>query len=117
MTPSIEEIKLKRIKSKVEELKKFYKHLIVYVIINTLFALSSNFTEINFHIFSGYKITNLWIGFDNFKIYPLWFVWGIFLVLNSINVFAIPMLLGDQWETRKVKEFMKKEKTKNLNNI
>jgi len=110
MTLHLEEKKKKRIQNKVSTLKKFYDHLTAFIIVNIVFALTSNISEINIHIFRGYKISNLWSNFDHPKIFPLWLVWGIFLLLNAIHVFSVPLFFGEQWENKKIESIMKDDK-------
>ncbi|WP_299709672.1 2TM domain-containing protein [uncultured Tenacibaculum sp.] len=97
-------------KKEAAKIKSFYDHLTVYLVFNIIFALSSNVSEINFHIFGGFKISNLWYNFENFKVYPLWAVWGIIVIFQAIDVYAISILLGKNWEKRKIKELIEKDK-------
>lgn len=99
----IEDSNLKYIKAKnrVEKLKKFYNHLIVYIIINL--------------IITGFKVSNnlnSWNDFTNellsIDVLSSWTVWGLVLLIHFISV---AFLHG--WEERKIEELMKKELSKN----
>ena len=109
MTLDLEENKLKKVKRKVERLKGFYKHLIAFLIINLLFVLSSNLLEFNFQLFGDLNINNRW-SFENPKHYPLWLIWGIFLLFHAINTFVKPIFFTEDWEKKKINELMHKKK-------
>jgi hypothetical protein len=98
-------IKLKKALHKVEEIKKFYKHLVAFVLINLVLTF---FWSFSFKVFGGFIISN---KFDEngFLHYPLWFIWGIILVLHALKIFGFPFLFDDNWEERKIKEAMDKE--------
>lgn len=47
----------------------------------------------------------------------LWFFWplvywGIAVAIHGFNVFGTKKILGEDWEEKKIKEIMKKEKRK-----
>jgi len=85
-----EEIRYQKAKERVEEIKGFYTHLIVYVVINLmLFA-------INMLASPG----------------GLWFVWplagwGVAVVLHAVRVFS--GVLSSEWEEKKIAELMNKK--------
>jgi len=85
-----QETKYQKAKGRVEEIKDFYTHLIVYVVINLM-------------LFSINMITSpggLWF------IWPL-MGWGVAIVLHAVRVFA--GTLGTDWEEKKIAQFMDKE--------
>ena len=112
MNLKIKESKLARIQEKVGRIKSFYNHLILYILVNFIFTFSANFSEINIHIYNGFKISNQWANFDSYKVYPLWLVWGVILIINAVALFSIPMLFGNKWEEKKIEEYMKEDATK-----
>ncbi|SHI81520.1 2TM domain-containing protein [Arenibacter nanhaiticus] len=79
-----------RAKARVEEIRKFYSNLSMYVVF------------ISFLAFINYW-TNEWS-------YPwfLWaaFGWGIGVVFHAIKVYRGNLFFGKNWEERKIKEFM-----------
>jgi hypothetical protein len=81
-----------RAKQQVEDIRRFYKHLAVYITINVfLFAL-------NFLTGPG----------------TLWFFWvtvfwGIGLVFHAFEVFGGNRVLGRGWEEKKIREIMERE--------
>ncbi|TXD52874.1 2TM domain-containing protein [Polaribacter sp. IC063] len=95
--------KLIRAKERIEDIKKFYKHIVTYVLINLFLAFVWDFT---FKIFGDFVISNQFDG-DNFTSLPIWLIWGIFLAAHAIKTFGFPNAFGKDWEERKIKEFMK----------
>lgn len=88
-----EEMKYQNAKKRVEAIKGFYIHLIVYFVVNLM-------------LFSINMITSpdgLWF------FWPL-IGWGIAVVLHAIFVFSLIPGLGLDWEQRKIKEFMEQDK-------
>ena len=99
---NLENRKLKKAMQRVEEIKKFYKHVVAYSLINLLLAFVWNFS---FKLVGDFVISNQFDGGDH-KYLPIWFLWGIFLVLHGVKTFAFPNVFGKDWEARKVDEFM-----------
>ena len=85
-----EETRYQKAKERVETIKGFYIHLIVYVLVNLML-----FT-INMIASPG----GLWF------IWPL-MGWGIAIVLHAVGVFF--GTLGSGWEEKKIAELMNKE--------
>lgn len=81
------ETKYQEAKEKVEVIKGFYIHLIVYVVIN-LMLFTINITT---------SPGNLWF------IWPL-MGWGVAIVLHAARVFFGSM--GSNWEEKKIAELM-----------
>jgi hypothetical protein len=99
---NLEGRKLKRAVQRVEEIKKFYKHVVAYVLINLFFGFIWNFS---FKLVGDFIVSNQFNGGDQ-KHLPIWFLWGIFLTLHGLKTFVFPNLFGKDWEEKKVKEYM-----------
>ena len=84
--------KYQKAKARVEAIKGFYIHLIVYVVVNLMLF------SINMLVSPG----NLWF------IWPL-MGWGIGFVLHALSVFGFIPRLGAEWEERKIREIMENE--------
>ena len=82
-----------RAKKRVEELKAFYSHLFVYLAVNAGLFLLNIITSPR----------HLWFY------WPL-IGWGIGLSIHGLSVFGTQRLLGKDWEDRKIREIMEKEK-------
>jgi pilus assembly protein TadC len=85
-----------RAKKKLEKLVGFYWHLAVYVIVN-----------LGLIILIG---VNSGDGFWNFGTFATPFFWGIGLMFHFLGVFGPNFMFGKNWEEKKMKEFMDKEK-------
>lgn len=86
-----------RAKKKLEKLVGFYWHLAVYVIINIVLI-----TIIGVNRDDG--------EFWSFGTFATAFFWGIGLAFHFLGVFGPNFIFGKNWEERKMKEFMDKEK-------
>ncbi len=82
-----------RAKARVDELKSFYNHVIIYVFLNVLFA------GFNYY-------TNEW-RFPWF-LFPL-LGWGIGLFSHGIGTFGLNPFTGKNWEERKLKELLEQQ--------
>ncbi len=92
--------KYERAKKQMEDIKGFYTHLVVYLIINiSLFF-------VNLGLFS-----KGWMGLE----YPGWaifttpFFWGIGLLAHGLYVFQYKFRFFKEWEERKIQEYMEEE--------
>ena len=85
--------KLKRAKNKVQELKGFYTHLLTYLVVNIVMIIINLVTNPN----------HLWF-------YWVTVFWGIGIIFHAVSVFGKRRILGDEWEEKKIKEYMDKDK-------
>jgi hypothetical protein len=83
----------KRAKERVEEIKGFYIHFFVYVLVN--FALF---------------LLNIITSPDALWFYWPLIGWGIGLFIHGFTVFGAHRILGRDWEERKIKELMEKDR-------
>ncbi|MFW0738081.1 MULTISPECIES: 2TM domain-containing protein [unclassified Flavobacterium] len=91
--------RLYRARKKVKEIREFYEHLTVFILVTIILI------TINLLTSPGY----------------LWFVWcvlgwGIGLVLHGLSVFNIPPFFGKDWEEKKIKEILEKERLRKSEN-
>ena len=97
------EDKYLKAKKKVESIKGFYWHLSIFFIVNsfiTVFKISRN-------IGNGESLSDS--SFD-IGMFFTWIPWGIGLLIHGLVVFDVfSILLGKNWEDRKIKELMEKE--------
>ena len=85
----------KRAKERVSELRAFYGHVFIYLIVNIgLFIINILTTP-----------HHLWFY------WPL-LGWGIGLFAHGFSTFGLHGIFGKEWEERKIKEIMNKEKSK-----
>ncbi|HDR7786402.1 histidine kinase [Bacillus cereus] len=81
-----------RAKKRVENLKAFYIHLALYILVNLML----------FFINISSDSSKLWF------LYPL-AGWGIGIVIHGLTTFSFG-IFGKEWEERKIKEYMEKGK-------
>lgn len=86
---------------KVKKLKGFYTHALVYVVINIMVIIAN--------------VQNYEPGesFFQFKTFMTAFFWGIGLLAHAMGTFIPYFILGKDWEERKIKELMEKERNVN----
>jgi hypothetical protein len=90
-------------KTRVGKLKTFYKHLTVYVVVNgAIYAF-----KIIRKLRRGESFED---AFFDFSISGIWLIWGIVLAIHAFSVFGLPLILGDNWEEEKIKQYMEDEK-------
>ena len=84
---------------KVKQIRGFYSHLLVYLVINSIVLFINIFYEKE-------RITDL----NN---YLGAIVWGVGLLIHACIVFLPNFVFGNEWEERKVREIMEKQKQYN----
>lgn len=96
-TDRYEEEKLyRKAKKKAKNIRSFYINLTMYcMIIPMLIVINLKYTP-DFH----------WFWFSMMA-------WGIGLTFHAMEVFGWNLFLGKDWEERKIKELLEKEKAKN----
>ena len=95
--------KFEKAKKRVEKIKKFYKHLTFYIIINGFFIGRRIFNDIT----HGDSIFEALTELANYR---LFFWWGVILIFHGLNTFSFNAVFGKDWEKRKIKEEMNKHK-------
>ena len=95
--------KLKRAKKRVKKIKGFYKHLTVYLLINSALLL----IKIVGNAYYGESFMGpVW----HFSTFGTWLVWGIGLFFHGIKVFYGRTLFSKNWEARQLEKFLEEEK-------
>lgn len=93
-----EEAKYYEAAKKVKKIKGFYTHAIVYVLVNIMIVI--------------FNIQDLDPGesYFQYKNFFTAFFWGIGLAAHGLSVFVPSILFGQNWEEKKIKELMEKDK-------
>ncbi len=89
--------KYNRAKKKVELLKGFYIHSIVYVVINTFILI------------------NIYLHTDYFWQWPHFitpFAWGVGLAIHASKAFEFNFFMGKDWEERQIQKYIEEDKKK-----
>ena len=87
-----------RAQKRAKDIKGFYIHLMVYLIVNIFLLLLQAISGSGWHVFTS------WAS------YTTAFFWGIGIVFHAFGVFGVNILFGKNWEERKIKEYMEKDK-------
>ena len=93
----IQKQKYERAKKRVKAISGFYKHFMVYILVN-LFLVSLKY----FSLDPGEK-------FLTFGTFSTAFFWGIGLAAHGLSVFGSDLLFGQDWEKRKIQKYMEKD--------
>jgi hypothetical protein len=86
---------------KVKKIKRFYTHLLVYIVINIMIFISNVQ-----HLDQGES-------YFQFRNFTTAFFWGIGLLAHAFSTFMPNFIFGQSWEDRKMKEFMENDKKMN----
>jgi hypothetical protein len=93
-----EEQRYQKAKKKAKEIREFYYHLTAYcVIIPIIITINLVFVP-EFH----------WFWFTVFG-------WGTGLTIHALSTFGFVPFLGQDWEERKIREIMEKERQRKNN--
>ena len=87
-----------RAKKKLEKLVGFYWHLAAYIVVNIFLIILIGMNRDDGE------------SFWSFETFATAFFWGIGLVFHFLSVFGPGLLFGKNWEERKIKEFMDKDR-------
>jgi len=95
---SPEEAKYFEAAKRVKQLKGFYTHAAIYLLVNIMIVILN--------------IQDLEPGESYFKLENFFtaFFWGIGLLTHGLSVFLPNILLGSNWEEKKIKQLMEKDK-------
>ena len=85
---------------RVKRIKGFYVHAMVYILVN-IFIVYGNY----------YGNSNRAYDFWSWQTFLTALFWGIGLLAHGLSVFGRNLFFGQNWEGRKIKEFMDKEKS------
>lgn len=94
----IDQERLDRAKQRVKKIKGFYTHLLIYIVINVIVVFQN--------------IENLEPGESYFQAHNFitFTLWGIVLIIHALTTFLPNFIFGSDWEARKIKEIIEKEK-------
>ncbi|MAP55015.1 MAG: hypothetical protein CL605_08955 [Altibacter sp.] len=92
-------------KKKVQAIKRFYSHLIVYLLVNAGLL----FFRIEWAPFLFSQQDAAFISWLNWNTFGITFFWGLGLLFHALSVFVVKFKFLKKWEERKIKELIKKE--------
>lgn len=99
-----QEIQYKEAQKRVRKVKGFYRHAIIYLVVN-IFILVVNFSSL--------KEGESFFHWNNLSTA---FFWGIGLMAHGISAFLPNIIFSKEWEERKIKELIEKEKLSRRDN-
>ena len=94
----IENERYERAANRVKRIKGFYTHAVVYVVVNLMIVI------VNIQNLDAGESYFQWQNFTTLGF------WGIGLLAHGLSVFMPSIILGKNWEERKIKELMDNEK-------
>lgn len=97
-TKNFERERYERAKKQVKRITAFYTHLIVYIVVNLMIVV------INVQQLGPDESYFQWRNFTTLGL------WGIGLLAHGMSVFLPSIVLGQQWEEKKIQEIMGQER-------
>ena len=91
----IESERYHKARKKVKEIREFYEHLMVFILVSVILIVINLMTSPEY----------------------LWFIWcllgwGIGVAIHGLKAFDVSPAFNKEWEERKIKEILEKEKNK-----
>jgi hypothetical protein len=88
-----EERHYRQAQKKVKEIKDFYQHLAVFILVTVMLLVINLTTSPEY----------------------LWFIWcilgwGVGVLFHGLKAFGVSPFFNKEWEERKIREFLEKEK-------
>jgi len=102
MEDSKEQIAYLLAKHKTEKLRRFYMHIIIYLIGNSILLGVKIYMYVNNGGTFGAAISHL-------NIYSTTIIWGLVLFIHAFYVYGPNIILGDKWEEKKLRQYIKEE--------
>jgi len=94
-----EDQKYLQAKKRVEKIKGFYIHLIVYILVNIFISGIIIFGLMK----SGYSFED---AFSHFAVYSTLVFWGIGMFFHWLGVFGPTVFFGENWEKKQLEKYM-----------
>lgn len=96
-----------RARKRVDKISKFYKHLVIYVVVNIF--LTAIF------IAGDTNDSDTFIeAFTNHHNYKIWLYWGIGIAYQALNTFGMNLFISKDWENKKINKYMDEQNNRSL---
>jgi hypothetical protein len=95
--------KMIRAKKHVDELKGFYIHLLVYVLVNIFITSVTVIARVN----GGESFGAAFFSFASFSTAIFW---GIGLAFHAAKVYSFSPFFSKDWEERQIQKYIEKDK-------
>ncbi len=99
----LKEQRYKKAQKRIKDIKGFYAHFSIYIIVNLFISGLIIYGESNDDI----DVTIFPVTI--FGVYSTWLFWGIGVFFHWLGVFGFKNILGKSWEDKKIKELMEEE--------
>ena len=93
-------------KKRIEDIKSFYKHLVVYILVNLFFIGRRIYKDIQY----GDSVIEAITDISNYRFF---FWWGIILIFHALNTFKTDLFFSKDWEKRQIEKEMKNDERYN----
>lgn len=90
-------------KKRVEKIKKFYKHFLIYIAVNTFLSAIFIVGDMN----DGRTFSD---SFFRFKTFAIWIYWGAGIVYQALTLFGSSLFFKKDWKEKKIKEYLQEQK-------
>ncbi|WGF91784.1 2TM domain-containing protein [Aequorivita marisscotiae] len=100
------DLKIKNARNRVEALKVFYNHIILYCIVNIVLFLVRGEVLQFFQDQNGNKNFIDWVDW-NILVVPIF--WGIGLLFHAAKVYRYKLKFIKNWEEKQLKKYLKEE--------
>ncbi len=91
-------------KKRVKDIKGFYSHILVYIIVNTLLSTLKVMHSIN----NGESFSE---AFFDIKTFMIWMAWAIGIIFHGFAVFSDSTISFKRWKDKKLIEFIEEEES------
>jgi hypothetical protein len=95
--------KMIRAKKLVEELKGFYIHLLMYILVNIFISTVTIIAKVN----EGESLGEAFFSFGSFTTATFW---GIGLAFHAAKVYNFSPFFSKNWEENQIQKYIEKEK-------
>ncbi|CAM4228222.1 2TM domain-containing protein [Zobellia nedashkovskayae] len=92
-----------RAKKRIEQLKGFYIHLVVFVLVNIMIITGAVIGNMN----NGESFVD---SFFNFNTFSTFIFWGIGVIFHGFKVFSYNPFFSKAWEERQIQKYMDADK-------
>lgn len=89
----------KRARKRLDQIKGFYRHLLIYLVVNILI--------IGFFMYKAHAEGESLLTLDTFE---LAIFWGLGLGVHAFSVFGLDLLIGRKWEEKKIRKYMEEDR-------
>lgn len=91
-----------RATQRVDKLRGFYTHVAAYIFVSLVLLI---IWMVRDHIDNGVFRS---IANDTVLLF-IWIGWGVGLLVHIVTIFILPLILGENWKERKIRQVMEEE--------